>query len=102
MARSQSSPRGLFAKNRIDVGSQQLTYNSTGLLLNGGIKISNKQMITANTTGFVMGNAASALPGNVDNAITWGVISNTTGVCLFVNSTGTTHKYLNVTSVQPT
>ena len=102
MAHPQSSPRGLFAKNRIDVGSQQITQNSTALILSGGIKISNAQTFTGNSTGLVAGNAASALPGNVDNGILFGILSNSTGVALFVNSTGTDHKYLNVTSIQPT
>lgn len=102
MAKPQSSPRGFWAKNRFDVGSNQLTGNSTALILNAGIKISNAQTITGNSTGLVFGNPASALPGNVDNGVLIGLLSNSTGVALFINSTGTTHKYLNVTSVQPT
>jgi len=102
MARPQSSPRGLFAKQRIDVGSAQLTYDANGLVLNGGVKISNAQTLTANSWGLVFGNPASALPGNVDNGVLLGLISNSTGVAGFINTTGTAHKYLQVTSVQPT
>ena len=81
MAHPQSSFRGLWAKNRIDLKQQQLTGNSTGIVWSGG---------------------PSSLPGNVDNGKLIGVISNSTGVALFINTTGTTHKYLNVTSAQPT
>lgn len=102
MARPQNSARGLFAKARVDVGSQQVTYSATHAIFSGGITISNAQGITANSTGLVFGNAASALPGAVDNGVLVGVGSNSTGVFLFVNSTGTTHKYFNLTSVQPT
>jgi hypothetical protein len=102
MAHPQSSPRGLWAKNRIDIGANQLTGNSTALVLSAGIKVSNAQTLTGNTTGVVFGDPASALPGSVDNGVLIGVLSNSTGVALFINSTGTTHKYLNVTAAQPT
>jgi hypothetical protein len=102
MAHPQSSPRGLWAKNRIDIGSNQLTGNSTAVVFNQGIKISNGQTLTGNSTGLVFGDAASSLPGNVDNGILIGVLSNSTGVALFINSTGTAHKYLNTTDAQPT
>lgn len=102
MAHPQSSWRGLWAKARIDIGSSQLTYDSTGLILNAGIKISNAQTLTADSTGIVFGNPASALPGSVDGGVQIAMISNSTGVALAVNSTGTTWKYLNVTTAQPT
>lgn len=102
MAHPQSSFRGLWAKKRIDIGANELTANSTALILSAGIKVSNAQTMTGNSTGLVFGDPASALPGAVDNGVLIGVLSNSTGVALFVNSTGTTHKYLNVTSAQPT
>jgi len=102
MARAQNSAKGFFQKDRIDVGSNTITYNSTALVLDAGLKVSNAQTITANSTGLVFGNPASTLPGSVDNGVLIGLISNTTGVALFINSTGTTHVYLNVTSIQPT
>ena len=37
MAHPQSSPRGYFAKARIDVGTNNLTYNSTGVVFGGAI-----------------------------------------------------------------
>ena len=101
MAHPQSSPRGLWAKERIDLGSQQLTKNSTAVLFSGGIRISGARYITADSTGFVL-TTESALPGNVDGGNQFTMISNSTGVCLAINSTGTTWKYLNVTTAQPT
>jgi len=125
MAHPQSSFRGLFAKKRIDIGANQLTGDSTSLILNAGIKvsnaaggaltanstgliaakgvkISNNLMLTANSTGCVgSADAGSALPGAVsDNVFQIG--SNSTGSWLAVRTTGTTWKYLNVTAVLPT
>ena len=149
MAHPQNSPRGLFAKVRIDIGAQQMTANSTALLLsggarlsaqanaimtgdstgvvlnaglkvsnkanavmtgnatavvfNGGVKISNAQTITANSTAYIF-TSESALPGNV--ALTGAglaMIQDSTGrVALAINSSGTTWKYLNVTTKIPT
>lgn len=44
MAHAQSSPRGLFAKARIDVGGFSITANSTGIKLGA-------RYISTNTTG---------------------------------------------------
>lgn len=101
MARAQNSPRGLFAKNRIDIGASNLTANSTGVLFSAGVRISGARYITADSTGFVV-TAESSLPGNVDGGNQFTLISNSTGVALAVNTSGTTWKYLNVTSIQPT
>lgn len=53
MAHPQNSPRGYFSKKRVDVGSQQLTYNSTALILSGGVRLNNKStgQLTCNSTG---------------------------------------------------
>jgi hypothetical protein len=101
MAHSQSSPRGLWAKDRIDIGANQLTADSTALLLSAGIQISGARYITADSTGFVLTSEA-ALPGDVDGGVQFTMISNSTGVAMAINSTGTTWKYLNVTDAQPT
>lgn len=100
MAHAQSSPRGLFAKSRVDVATQQLTDDGTNLVLSGGIKISNKQGLTANSTGLVFANPVSALPSSVDNGVLIGLGTDSTGVFAFINSTGGTHKYLRATSVR--
>jgi hypothetical protein len=101
MARSQNSPRGLFAKwqYRVPVGkgmlfddystsNNLLTANSTGLKVRGG--------------AFIATNVSTALPTSEDKGIAMQLISNSTGVALVVNSTGTTWKYLNTTVNQPT
>ena len=123
MARPQNSPKGLFSKNRIDVGANQITGNSTALLLSGGVRVSGVQMITGNSTAVVFGegvrvsdaqtltgnstglihaDSVGALPGNVAGAKVIGVIDlPTTGIAVFINTTGTTYKYLSLTSVFP-
>jgi len=124
MAHPQNSFRGLFAKTRIDMGSNQITHNSTGLLLNagvrlsgqanafltgdstglvvaGGVKVSNKRAVTANSTGFAL-TAESTIPTTNEAGAMFSIVSNSTGQALVVNSTAATWKYLNVTSKQPT
>ena len=119
MAHPQSSPRGLWAKKRIDVGASQITANSTGLVLNAGIKVSNKanavltgnstgivtnaqirvankRYLNANSTGFIV-TAESAIP-TTDNGAAFTFISNSTGFFGALNTTGTTWKYFEVTS----
>ena len=100
MAHPQNSPRGLFAKNRIDVGSNQLTGNSTALILNAGIKVSNGLTVTAN--GSSLSSDLVALPGDLSTGnLAFG--ENSTGATFVaVRTTGTTWKYLNVTVDLPT
>lgn len=93
MAHPQNSPRGLFAKRQVRLGDSSgntldLTNDANGLIVSGA--------------QFKSDSAASALPGNVDAGAAFRLISNSTGVALGVNTTGTTWKYLNVTSAQPT
>jgi len=120
MAHPQSSPRGLFAKERIDVGSQQLTYNSTAMIFSAGVQITGAGgLITANSTGLTtagtvtLGGAligsgsagalvldtTAALPGNV-SADGFVLVENSTGKNLAINTTGTTWVFLTGTSVQ--
>jgi len=123
MARPQNSPRGLFAKDRIDVGAQQITANSTALLLSGGVQIAGAGgLLSANSTGItlpgtltlggaivgsdsttlgVVVGATAALPGNA-SLEGFAFLSNSTGNAILVNTTDTTWKYLNVTTAQPT
>lgn len=53
MAHPQNSPRGLFAKARIDTGTQTLTFNSTALILEGGVRLNDAAngQLTSNSTG---------------------------------------------------
>lgn len=101
MAHPQSSGRGYVAHERVDVGTQQLTDDATNLALSSGISLSGLQGLDGNSTAIIHANPESAIP-TTDNGAAWTVISNSTGVALAVNTTGTTWKYLNVTSVQPT
>jgi len=57
MAHPQSSPRGYFAKKRVDVGSHNLTYNSTAVVFSGAVAFSGvaAKTITANSTGIRIG-----------------------------------------------
>jgi hypothetical protein len=57
MAHPQSSGRGLFAKQRIDVGSHNLTFNSTAVIFSGRVAFSgvSGKTIYANSTGIRIG-----------------------------------------------
>lgn len=96
MARGQNSPRGLFVKNAINVGAQGLTANATHLILTGGIKLNAAAngAIVANTTGVTFAGTITAAR--------FQLVDNSTGATVRINTTGTTWKFLNVTSVQPT
>ena len=92
MAHPQSSPRGLFAKKRIDVGSSQLTYNSTGALFSAALFVSGQATygkLSANSTALILPNSV-----RVGTKTTY-LSSNSTGVklgslYLSCNSTGNT------------
>lgn len=109
--RGQNSPQGLFSKNAIEVDNlfmrdysittAMLTANSTGAVLAGGLSISASQQLTANSSGIIHGDPVAALP-TADHGVAWTVVSNSTGVAICVNTTGTTWKFLNVTTDQPT
>ena len=113
--RAQNAAKGFFQKQKVVIieggelyfadysnTTAAMTGDATGVVFEAGIKISDKQGLTANSTGLIFGNPDGSLPGNVDNGVLFGLISNSTGVAAFINSTGTTHKYLNVTTLQPT
>ena len=102
MAHPQSSPRQSIAAKRLDIGSLNIQGNSTSINLSGGIQISAAQVLTADSTGIVHANPVAALPGAIDGGVQWTLVSNSTGVAMAINTTGTTWKYLNVTSLQPT
>ena len=89
MARPQNSPKGLFAKNRVDVGNLEFTYNGTV----DGLTFTN----TDDTH-------ATAVPGNVRIATNPTLVpgNNSTGRFLALNTTGTSWLFLAGTSVQPT
>jgi hypothetical protein len=102
----QTTPRGIIAAKKIQVGADGnstsvITGNSTGVVVAGGVKVSNARHITANSTAFIL-TTESALP-ETDNGAAFTMIQDSTGnVYLAVNQTGTTWYYLNVTTVAPT
>ena len=72
MAHPQTSPRGYIAKQRIDVGGNELTANSTALLLSAGLALSGEttDVITQDSTAVLLA-AGIALSGQAStNAIT--------------------------------
>jgi len=104
MAHPQGTPRGLHAQQRLDLhdgtNTHNLTVNSTAVIFSGGIQISAAQTLTGNSTAIIHGAPESAIP-TTDNGVAWTMVSNSTGVAVVVNTTGTTWKYLNVTTLQP-
>ena len=126
MAHEQNSPRGLWAKKRIDIvgsSSDTITGNSTGIVLGAGIKISNqanatvtgdasgivvagaikisnKKSISANATGLILPTSA-AIP-TARSSCKFAVLTNSTGNAVLINTTGNTWKYVNVTAELPT
>jgi len=97
MAHPQNSPRGLFAKARIDIGSQQLTYNSTGLLFSGQIRLNGQKYIGSNTTGYALTSVATIPSTDGGNFKIAMIVSAAGTAALAVNTTGTTWKYLRTT-----
>jgi hypothetical protein len=91
MSHPQNSPRGLFAKGRVHVGSAGVFFtgysttsalldaNSTSLKVTGGIQVSGKSTskITGNTTGIVL--AGGVRFSNKSTAV---VTGNSTGIVL--------------------
>ncbi len=75
MAHPQSSPRGFIAHKRIDVGSSNITYNSTGVVLSGALYLSGKSTVklSANSTAV---NATALSVGSLASYIT----ANSTGI----------------------
>jgi len=56
MAHPQNSPRGLFGKQRIDIGTHALTFNSTALILPNSVRIGTKATyLSSNSTGVKLG-----------------------------------------------
>lgn len=91
---------GLTVAGGVKVSGQAnatLTGNSTGVVVAGAVRVSNAKYISANTTGFVF--TAAATKPSTRSASKWAFITNSTGVnSIAVNTTGTTWKYLSLTS----
>lgn len=77
-----------------------LTGNSTGIVTNAQIKVANKLYFSANSTGFIFGTKTAAPSARSSAKVAF--LTNSTGAnAVMVNTTGTTWKYLNVTTVLP-
>ncbi len=79
-----------------------MTASGSTLVLSGAIKISNAQEISGNATGILFNDTVGSLPANVTTGIHFGVMVNSTGTAPFVNLGGTTNRFINVTTKQPT
>lgn len=92
MAHPQNSPRGYWSKARIDIGSQTVAYNSTGITFSGAAFVSGQATfgkLSANSTALILPNSV-----RVGTKTTY-LSSNSTGVklgSLYIscNSTGNT------------
>jgi hypothetical protein len=96
----QNSPRGLFIKaTSLQVGTQVISGNTTGLTLAGGLALSGKsKFMTANSTATVIIPTVTTKPAaRVVGGLCF--VSNSTGKMLAYHSTGTTWKYASATSV---
>lgn len=103
MPHPQSSWKGLWAKQRYDVaysgGSQAITADSTGVILSGQIKVQNAAYIGHDGTSYLF-STRTALPQarHANNRVAF--IKDSTGrFNIGINTTGTTWKFLRVTSV---
>ena len=79
MAHPQSSPRGYFAKARVDIGSSNLTANSTGVVFSGAVFLGGQATIgklTANSTAIVLPSTGLQMAALTSLKVT----SNSTGI----------------------
>jgi len=79
MAHPQSSPRGYFAKKRIDIGASNLSANSTGILFSAAIFVGNQATvgkITANSTAILLPSTGFQMASLTSLKMT----SNSTGI----------------------
>ena len=83
MAHPQGTPRGYFAKKRIDVGSSQITYNSTGLVLSAALYLSGAtgSKMTGNSTGVIAVGSVT-----VSNQAVFGKVSANSTALVLPNS----------------
>lgn len=101
-----------WTRGKIRAGSLDITGTTEidgAVTLNGTATINFLALGGAGTDPVLYGNAQaivqqnplSAKPSSARGAAL-GIVSNSTGVALVVNVTGTTWKYLNTTAIQPT
>lgn len=90
MARGQNTPRGLFLGKSIKAGT--VITGSTGVYVNSA------QYLTANSTGLVMP-SRTALPSTRSSCKVVFITNSTGKNYIGINTTGTTWRYMSVTSV---
>ena len=83
--RQQNSAKGVIVKNVIAPATLDLSSNLA---------------MSANSTGIVVADYETSLPGNVDNGLLFGFIKNSTGFSMFINTTGTVHRWVMTTATQ--
>ena len=92
MPRPQNSARGFFAKQAVDVGTNSITQNTTGVIFENAVFVSNQATLgklSANSTALILPNSV-----RIGTKTTY-FSSNSTGVRLgnlyiSCNSTGNT------------
>lgn len=110
MAHPQNSPRGLFVKKALTIpasgglkftdysaSNNLLTADANGLIVRGGVKISNAKLLTANSTAILIPTVSTKPATRQLGGIAF--VSNSTGKMLAYHSTGTTWVYASKTSV---
>ena len=109
MSHPQNSPRGRFEKAAVEFTSATITTETattanitTGNVTTLNLGGSGAQALSGNTTAVTSSNPGSALPGAVQLSAANLAFLQVGGVAaLAINTTGTTWKYLNVTSKLP-
>ena len=116
MARAQNARRGFLQKQSLTVGTGTITTGTitTATITTANIttlnptsiNIASNLTLSANTTGItsssVTKTAGTDKPGNLTSTVFLGLLYNSTGRAVFINTTGTTHLYLAGTTKQPT
>lgn len=116
MARPQNAPNGRITKDYAVIATEEVTSSTitTATITTANIttanpttiNINSNLTISANSTGVtsssVTKSAGTTVPGNVTSTVFLGLIYNSTGRGLFINTTGTTHLWLSGTTKQPT
>lgn len=78
-----------------------LSVDASGLIIPGRVTVNSVRNISANSTGFIFGAQAAKPSARSASKVTF--LTNSTGNnAIVINTTGTTWKYCNVTSVLPT
>lgn len=88
-------PDGLYLSAQ---STNPTTQNSTGVLFAGQVRVGGQRYVGGNTTGYLFTTEAG-LPATDGGNYKWTFVVNSTGVAgIAVNTTGTTWKYVRMTS----